>query len=203
MRLPKNFQPVGTSKYGRFFFLATRSSAPDVGMDRAQPLRPPAFLNCGMRSALATIMASESEGDTKNCEPRIMFLSASPSAPAPKEGIGFPGSIFSPFALRPMVLTSSTAYVRFGSACPCHADSGPPKSGLGSAFVQEPGLPPSVSSRIFLAYGPCTPLMESMTKLKSGFFTRELIWPKSKHSCKSAMWSSTQSKTSMILSPIV
>merc|ERR1719387_646848 len=64
IRLPKNFHPVGTSKHSMPFFAATRSNAPDVGMERAQPLRP--SLNCGMRSELATIIATESEGETKN-----------------------------------------------------------------------------------------------------------------------------------------
>ena len=43
-----------------------------------------------MRCALATIIAKESLGDTKNCEPQIMLRSASPSAAAPKLGMGFP-----------------------------------------------------------------------------------------------------------------
>mmetsp|Transcript_5427 Transcript_5427/g.9377 ORF Transcript_5427/g.9377 Transcript_5427/m.9377 type:complete len:242 (+) Transcript_5427:762-1487(+) len=41
MRLPKNFQPVGVSKKGRFSALATRSRAILVGIERATPLRPP------------------------------------------------------------------------------------------------------------------------------------------------------------------
>ena len=41
IRLPKNFQPVGTSKQGMPSFLATMSSAHEVGMLRAHPLRPP------------------------------------------------------------------------------------------------------------------------------------------------------------------
>lgn len=43
MRLPKYFQPVGTSKQRKLSFSATRSNAIDVGMLRATPcttLRP-------------------------------------------------------------------------------------------------------------------------------------------------------------------
>ena len=40
IRLPKNFQPVGTSKHGILSFSATRSSAHEVGIERAQPLSP-------------------------------------------------------------------------------------------------------------------------------------------------------------------
>ena len=39
IRLPKNFQPVGTSKNGRLSFSATRSSAPLVGIERASPYK--------------------------------------------------------------------------------------------------------------------------------------------------------------------
>ena len=41
IRLPKNFQPVGTSKCGMPSFCATRSSAHEVGIERAHPLSPP------------------------------------------------------------------------------------------------------------------------------------------------------------------
>merc|ERR1719220_2744341 len=61
IRLPKNFQPVGVSKHSMPFFFATRSTAPEVGMERAQPLSP--SLNCGIRSELATSIARESEGE--------------------------------------------------------------------------------------------------------------------------------------------
>ena len=40
MRLPKNFQPVGTSKKGRLCAAATRSNAPLVGIERATPCGP-------------------------------------------------------------------------------------------------------------------------------------------------------------------
>mmetsp|Transcript_2529 Transcript_2529/g.4754 ORF Transcript_2529/g.4754 Transcript_2529/m.4754 type:complete len:296 (+) Transcript_2529:147-1034(+) len=197
MRLPKNFQPVGVSKHSMPFFLATRSTAPEVGIDLAQPLRP--SLNCGIRSALATSMAKESEGEMKNCEPRIMLRSASPSAAAPKVGGGLSVSILLPPLSRPIVLTNSTAYVRLGSACPCQADSVPPKSGLGSALVAEPGAAPSSSSMMPFAYGPCTPHMQSYTMVKSGLAIIFLIASKSKHFLSSALWSSTQSKTSTLL----
>merc|ERR1712137_646504 len=107
IKLPKNFHPVGTSKQGMSFLAATMSRAPDVGIDRAQPFKP--FLNCGIRSAFATRIANESEGEMKNCELMIMFLSASPSAAAPKLGGGFSVSILRPSLFKPIVLTSSTA----------------------------------------------------------------------------------------------
>merc|ERR1719221_779001 len=88
IRLPKNFQPVGVTKTGIFFFFATRSRAPDVGMERAQPFRPP--LKKGMQEALAAMIARLSEGLTNHCLPRIMFRSASPSAAAPKSGTPAP-----------------------------------------------------------------------------------------------------------------
>jgi len=37
----RTFHPVGTSKYGIFSFSATRSSAHEVGIERAQPFKPP------------------------------------------------------------------------------------------------------------------------------------------------------------------
>lgn len=40
MRLPKNFQPVGTSKHSSLSFSATRSKAAPVGMERETPLSP-------------------------------------------------------------------------------------------------------------------------------------------------------------------
>jgi len=55
MRLPKKFQPVGTSKKGRPFAAATRSSAPLVGMLRATPCAPRAA-----RWALPPALASPS-----------------------------------------------------------------------------------------------------------------------------------------------
>merc|ERR1719491_1155285 len=107
IRLPKNFQPVGTSKQGTPLALATMSNAPDVGMDRAQPFNP--LLNCGMQSEFATIIAKESEGETKNWDPMIMLRSASPSAAAPKVGGGFSVATFFPSLSRPMIFTSETA----------------------------------------------------------------------------------------------
>ena len=41
IRLPKFFQPVGVTKQGMLYFLATRSTAPVVGKERAQPFTPP------------------------------------------------------------------------------------------------------------------------------------------------------------------
>ena len=86
IKLPKYFQPVGVSKRSKFKSLATRSTAPLVGMDRATAFRPPCDLKNGMASAFAAITASESEGLTKNFDPRIMLRSPSPSAAAPNEG---------------------------------------------------------------------------------------------------------------------
>ena len=45
MRLPKNFQPVGTSKKGKLCAAATRSNAPLVGIERATPCGPARQLN--------------------------------------------------------------------------------------------------------------------------------------------------------------
>mmetsp|Transcript_44837 Transcript_44837/g.124674 ORF Transcript_44837/g.124674 Transcript_44837/m.124674 type:complete len:239 (+) Transcript_44837:603-1319(+) len=199
IRLPKNFQPVGVSKHSMPFFLATRSKAPEVGMERAHPFRP--SLNCGMRSELAASMANESDGETKNWELRIMLRSASPSAAAPNVGGGFSVSILLPPLSRPMVLTSSTAYVRLGSAWPCQGESCPPKSSIGVALVAVPGAAPSSFSMMPLAYGPCTPHMESYAIVKSGRAIILLMASKSKHVLRTAKWSSTLSKTSTLRSP--
>jgi hypothetical protein len=134
IRLPKNFQPVGTSKFGILSFWATRSSAHEVGMERAQPLSPPA--KYGMHVALATIMARESEGDTKKREPMIMLRSASPSAAAPKEGGSLLVSMGRPILFRPILATSSTACVRLGSACPWEAECGPFGGGGGDGRAE-------------------------------------------------------------------
>lgn len=149
IKLPKNFQPVGVTKHGIFFFLATKSRAPklvsswyqnltrsglgnkgnscyspfsnkdaliensstkrslfkagglgriapDVGIERAHPFKP--SLKNGMQLMLAAMMARLSEGLTNHCFPRIMFLSASPSAAAPKSGTPSPLPTFSPTA---------------------------------------------------------------------------------------------------------
>ena len=48
MRLPKNFQPVGTSKKGKLCAAATRSNAPLVGIERATPCGPARQLNPGL-----------------------------------------------------------------------------------------------------------------------------------------------------------
>eukprot|EP00967_Tisochrysis_lutea_P049003 scaffold59977_cov27-Tisochrysis_lutea.AAC.1 len=61
-------------------------------------------------------MASESEGETKKREPMIMLRSASPSAAAPNAGGSVLVSMGRPSLLRPMRATSSTAWVRLGSA---------------------------------------------------------------------------------------
>ena len=66
MRLPKNFQPVGVSKRAKFFAWATRSTAPDAGMDLATALIPPCAAKKGMQSACAARIANESDGVTKN-----------------------------------------------------------------------------------------------------------------------------------------
>mmetsp|Transcript_766 Transcript_766/g.1819 ORF Transcript_766/g.1819 Transcript_766/m.1819 type:complete len:218 (-) Transcript_766:907-1560(-) len=162
MRLPKNFQPVGVSKKGMFLALHTRSRAHDVGMLRATPLSPPLppkrakgpFLvaKYGMSSQLSTSTARESEGVTKNLLPRIMFLSASPSAAAPRTG----GSSACPVMGEPSLATpirshSSRALARLGSACPCEGQSWPPKSSLGSQFMRELSGAPRISQKTFLA----------------------------------------------------
>ena len=41
-RLPKNFQPVGVSKFSRPSYFVTLSRAPEVGMDLAAPAIPDA-----------------------------------------------------------------------------------------------------------------------------------------------------------------
>ena len=87
--------------------------------------------------------ASESDGEQKNLEPMIMLRSASPSAAAPKEGGGLGVSMGRPILLRPIAATSSTACVRFGSACPCEGESCPPKSSFGSALMHEPWAAPN------------------------------------------------------------
>merc|ERR1712045_227046 len=102
-------------------------------MDRAHPFKP--SLNCGIYFEFATMIATESEGETKKFELKIMLRSASPSAAAPNAGGGFGVSILLPPLSRPMVATNSTAYVRLGSACPCQGELWPPKSSFGSALV--------------------------------------------------------------------
>jgi hypothetical protein len=117
----------------------------------AAALRPP--LNCGIASALAAITARESLGVTKNCLPRIMFLSPSPSAAAPNTGtlllaLLLPLSLLSllllgstePSAASPILATSSGAYVRLGSGW--H----PPKSSRGSHLISTEGDAPSSST---------------------------------------------------------
>ena len=105
MRFPKYFHPVGTSKHGSESFSATRSRAMDVGMLRATPWhttwqqvtamsaprspgvhareqQAPTFnpeAKKGIAEALAAMIATESDGVTKNLRPRIMLRSASPS----------------------------------------------------------------------------------------------------------------------------
>eukprot|EP00962_Isochrysis_galbana_P004700 scaffold1296_cov129-Isochrysis_galbana.AAC.3 len=60
-----------------------------------------------------------------------MFRSASPSAAAPKVGGSLFVSMGRPILFRPILATSSTAWVRLGSACPCEAESGPGIVGRG------------------------------------------------------------------------
>mmetsp|Transcript_32448 Transcript_32448/g.45225 ORF Transcript_32448/g.45225 Transcript_32448/m.45225 type:complete len:227 (-) Transcript_32448:268-948(-) len=189
MRFPKYFHPVGTSWSLIFFSFATKSTAPLVGMERAQPFKP--SLKYGMHSwALSTMIASESDGVTKNFFPKIMFLSASPSAAAPNSGTV---SLF--FSPRPIVSTRSWAYVRFGSGCP------PPKSSLGSELRHTFESIPSSSPKIFLAKGPATPCMESYTMLKSSRETNFLILSKSKIRFIMSAYPCTASTTSISIVP--
>ena len=195
MRLPKNFQPVGVSKRLKFKSFATRSTAPDVGMDRATPLKPPWVLKNGMLSALATMTAKESDGLTKNCFPRIMLRSPSPSAAAPNSGTTrSPTSIFSPLRLRPIISTSSCAYVRFGSACP------PLKSFFGTAFMQTFSGCPRMSMNIIFEYGPLTPCIVSYTIVKSSRSSNALMEAKSKILFNNATWASVESMISILAS---
>ena len=76
--------------------------------------------------------ASESLGEQKKRDPMIMLRSASPSAAAPKTGGSLVVSISRPSLLSPILATSSTACVRLGSAWPCDAEAGPPKSSFDS-----------------------------------------------------------------------
>ena len=116
-----------------------------------------------MHAALATMTASESEGEQKKLEPMIMLRSASPSAAAPKAGAGLPSGVGTtrPSLFRPIAATSSTAWVRLGSAWPCEGESCPPKSSSGVALISAEGGAPKQSMKTALAYGPCTPLMLS------------------------------------------
>ena len=90
--------------------------------------------------------ASESDGETKKREPRIMLRSASPSAAAPNVG----GSVACPVMGEPSLATpmrshSSRALARLGSACPCEGEDGPPKSSFGSQFISADAGAPSSS----------------------------------------------------------
>mmetsp|Transcript_55333 Transcript_55333/g.165903 ORF Transcript_55333/g.165903 Transcript_55333/m.165903 type:complete len:227 (-) Transcript_55333:195-875(-) len=197
MRFPKYFQPVGVSNRSNPRSLATRSTAPEVGMERATPLRPPWAAKKGMASAYAAIIARESDGVTKNWDPRIMFLSPSPSAAAPKEGIALsPVSIFWPFLSRPMMATSSFAYVRLGSACP------PLKSSFGVALRQVDSDWLSSSTKTALALGPFTPCMESYTMEKSSRSRRALMAGKSKMVLRRATCTAVESMTSTLTSVV-
>mmetsp|Transcript_15336 Transcript_15336/g.30541 ORF Transcript_15336/g.30541 Transcript_15336/m.30541 type:complete len:222 (+) Transcript_15336:679-1344(+) len=195
MRLPKNFQPVGVSKRERLRSFATRSTAPDVGMLLATDFRPPCAAKNGILLAFAAITARESEGVTKNCVPRIMFLSPSPSAAAPNDGTDLPAmSIGLPFLSRPMVATSSLAYVRLGSAWP------PLKSSLGSLFIMADWSRPKHSQNTFRAYGPLTPCMLSYTMVKSSRLRRAWMAGKSKMDLRRATWASVVETTSTLTS---
>lgn len=79
IRLPKNFQPVGTSNPRIPRRSQTTSIAEEVGIDRAQAVSP--FRKYGMHRQYAATIASESDGEMKNCRPRIIARSASPSTP--------------------------------------------------------------------------------------------------------------------------
>ena len=114
-----------------------------------------------MHRALATITASESDGEQKKREPMIMLRSASPSAAAPNAGGSADVLIGRPCLLSPIVATSSTACVRFGSAWPCDGEAWPPKSSLGVALMHDDGFAPNSSTKSRFAYGPCTPFIES------------------------------------------
>ncbi len=97
-------------------FLATRSTAPDVGIDRATPESP--FFKYGIWQALAAITAKLSQGVTKKAfRPSTMFRSPSPSNAAPKS--------WSPLRID---MIRCCAHFKFGSGCR------PPKSGLGMLF---------------------------------------------------------------------
>ncbi|KAH3662331.1 hypothetical protein OGAPHI_005583 [Ogataea philodendri] len=68
-RAQKNFHPVGTSYTFKPWALATRSSAPDVGIDLASPCTP-FFLKYGMLLACSAMIATLSPGETKAPAPR-------------------------------------------------------------------------------------------------------------------------------------
>mmetsp|Transcript_1104 Transcript_1104/g.3493 ORF Transcript_1104/g.3493 Transcript_1104/m.3493 type:complete len:213 (+) Transcript_1104:783-1421(+) len=176
------------------FAAATRSSAHEVGIERAHALRP--CLKKGIALAFAAMTARESEGVTKKFAPRIMFRSASPSAAAPKTGGGAGVLMGEPALSSPIFAISSTACDKFGSAWPWCADVGPPKSGNGVALSKDEAGRPSSVQKTALAYGPCTPPIESYTSEKSGRETSRLIAAKSKHCLSTATWSSVGSKTS-------
>mmetsp|Transcript_27986 Transcript_27986/g.56368 ORF Transcript_27986/g.56368 Transcript_27986/m.56368 type:complete len:276 (-) Transcript_27986:42-869(-) len=151
-----------------------------------------------MSSEFSTMTASESDGVTKNLRPRIMLRSASPSAAAPNTGGSTSWPVMGrPSLETPMMSQSSRAFARFGSACPCEGDVGPPKSSLGSQLMREEGGAPRMSQNTFLAYGPWTPESESYLKVKSGRAKSFLIGSKSKHPASTLTWSSVGSNTSI------
>ena len=168
IKLPKNFQPVGVSKHSTPRPAATRSSAAAVGMERAKPFKPD--LKYGIQStALAAMMATESLGVTKKLLPRIMLRSPSPSEAAPKSGA----------SAEYITLTSSSAYVKFGSGCP------PAKSSFGTPLTTEFASAPSTSTKIGLAYAPVMACMASNCILKSGRVNNDLMRSKSNTCFKS------------------
>lgn len=63
IKFPKNFHPVGTSKYSMPFFCATKSIALLVGILLASPFTP-VFLKYGITSAQCAMIATESLGVT-------------------------------------------------------------------------------------------------------------------------------------------
>ena len=69
IKFPKNFHPVGVSYRGIPSFLATISTAPDVGMLLATPL----IFYFKNKSECAANIARESEGVTKKFLPKIIL----------------------------------------------------------------------------------------------------------------------------------
>mmetsp|Transcript_2328 Transcript_2328/g.8215 ORF Transcript_2328/g.8215 Transcript_2328/m.8215 type:complete len:206 (-) Transcript_2328:239-856(-) len=170
IRFPKYFHPVGVSKHSTPSFSATRSRAAAVGMDRATPLSPPAKYGMHL-GPYAAMMATESQGVTKNLFPRIMLRSPSPSDAAPKSGAS---SAY-------ITSTSSLAYVRLGSGWP------PPKSSRGTQFLRHDSGAPRRSHSSGLAYAPVMACSASNVMEKSGRLSSPLMSPMSNTSSKSAL----------------
>mmetsp|Transcript_25761 Transcript_25761/g.86570 ORF Transcript_25761/g.86570 Transcript_25761/m.86570 type:complete len:321 (-) Transcript_25761:579-1541(-) len=200
IRFPKYFQPVGVSKHLRPSFCATRSTAREVGIDRATARRPPrSGANHGTHfSTLAARTARESEGVTKNWRPTTMLRSPSPSKAAPKS---YWTSVASgePSASMPKAVARAQAHFRFGSGC------APPKSGRGSArSTLVAASTPSVSTKTLSSAGPAAPCMAS----SKSFGARGYAGPpskkafslgKSKTSFKSSTYAAVPSTTSTVV----